>query len=78
MELASGRLYPSQYTVGGNTVSDSAYAAYEKELFSDISGILLRNDIRGMCSDEAYEAQSRYSPSAMSLNDMLRYLEDNQ
>lgn len=75
VELASGRLYPSQYTVGGNTVSDSAYAEYEKELFSDISGILLRNDLRGMSSYEAYEALGRYSPSALSLNDMLSYLE---
>ena len=77
-QLAAGRLYPSQYTVGGSTVTESAYADYEKNLFSDISGILLRNDMRGMCSDEAYEAQSRYSPSAISLNDMLSYLEDNQ
>lgn len=75
VELASGRLYPSQYTVGGSTVSDSAYAEYEKELFSDISGILLRNDLRGMSSYEAYEALGRYSSSALSLNDMLSYLE---
>ena len=76
VELASGRLYPSQYTIGGSAVSEAAYADYEKTLFSDISGILLRNDIRGMCSDEAYDALSRTPSSAMSLNDMLSYLEE--
>lgn len=78
VELAAGRLYPSHYTVGGSTVSQSAYAEYEKTLFSDICGVLLRNDIRGMCSDEAYDALGRYPSKAMSLNDMLSYLEDNQ
>lgn len=76
VELAAGRLYPSQYTVGGNTVTETAYIDYEKSLFSDISGILLRNDLRGMCSDEAHEAIGRYSPSALSLDDMLSYLEE--
>lgn len=75
VELAAGRLYPSQYTVGGNTVSESVYTEFEKSQFNDISGILLRNDFRGMCSDEAYEALERYSPSALSLNDTLSYLE---
>ena len=78
VELATGRSYPSRYTVGDSTVSHAVYADYEKSLFSDISGILLRNDFRGMCSQEAYEALGRYSPSALSLNDMLTYLEDNQ
>lgn len=76
VELSSGRLYPSQYTVGGRTVSESAYFEYEKSLFSDISGILLRNDTRGMCSQEAYDALTRYSSRGMSLNDMLNYLEE--
>ena len=77
-ELCSSRTYPSKYIVRNEVLSSSAYIACEKSLFLDISSILIRNDMRGMCSDEAYEAQSRYSPSAMSLNDMLRYLEDNQ
>nr|WP_316614968.1 sigma-70 family RNA polymerase sigma factor [uncultured Ruminococcus sp.] len=77
-ELCSSRTYPSKYIVRNEVLSSSAYIACEKSLFLDISSILIRNDMRGMCSDEAYEAQSRYSPSAMSLNDMLRYLENNQ
>ena len=77
-ELCSSRTYPSKYIVRNEVLSSSAYIACEKSLFLDISSILIRNDMRGMCSDEAYEAQSRYSPSAMSLNDMLRHLENNQ
>lgn len=73
-ELCSSRSYPSRYTVGNDVFSSSAYIACETSLFSDINSILIRNDMRGMCSDEAYEAQKRYSPSAMSLNEMLSYL----
>lgn len=75
-ELCSSRSYPSSYIVNSENVSTSAYAAYESSLFSDISSILIRNDMRGSCSLAAYNALERYPSNAMSLNDMLDYLEE--
>lgn len=76
-ELCSSKVYPSNFTVGGKAVSSSAYANYEEELFSDISNILMRNDARGMCSDEAYDALGRHASKAMTLDAALKALEEN-
>ena len=75
-ELCSSKAYPSKFVVNGKEVSTSAYAAFESSLFSDISGILIRNDARGMCSQEAYDALERHASKATSFNDMLDYLEE--
>lgn len=75
-ELCSSRSYPSRFIVDNDVVSTSAYSVYESSLFSDISSILIRNDMRGSCSLAAYNALERHSSKAMSLNDMLEYLEE--
>ena len=75
-ELCESKVYPARFKVGGKEVSSSEYAGYEKALFSDISSILLRNDARGICSDEAYDALERYTSRAMTLDEALNFLED--
>lgn len=73
--LCSGQVYPSRYIVGSESVSSAEYESYERNLFSNISGILLRNGAYGVCSEEAYDAMERYTSQAMTLDDAIKYLE---
>lgn len=65
---------PPRDTINGRSVSAEEYAAYEKSLFSDISGILMDSSKRCIPSVEALDATWGARPWATSLEDTRTYL----